>query len=314
MTHLNLIVGPLMGGVIGYITNALAIRMLFRPYNAKYLFGHRIPFTPGIIPKEKGRIASSIGGAISDNLMDRATLEKYLLSDDMISKLRTAIDGFCFAQADNRETVREFLSHYIAPEDVERILASVRGDITAQISSRMKDSALAADIAGAVARHVTSRLRGDGLDVLLPAPMRMMGDSLKNKIADLVEAPVKKFLTGNINTIIDRGGEKMVRSLIDNQTEQLASTPVSELLCGKEKQIGEMAEALVTAYRMVISEQLPRILAAIDIPKIIEGRINEMDMRETEKLIFQVMDKELKAIIWLGALLGCLMGVVNAFV
>ena len=35
---------------------------------------------------------------------------------------------------------------------------------------------------------------------------------------------------------------------------------------------------------------------------------------ETEKLIFQVMDKELKAIVWLGALLGMIMGSINLLV
>jgi uncharacterized membrane protein YheB (UPF0754 family) len=39
-----------------------------------------------------------------------------------------------------------------------------------------------------------------------------------------------------------------------------------------------------------------------------------MDMQETEKLIFQVMNKELKAIVWLGALLGLLMGSINCFI
>ena len=39
-----------------------------------------------------------------------------------------------------------------------------------------------------------------------------------------------------------------------------------------------------------------------------------MDMDETEKLIFQVMDKELKAIVWLGAALGTIMGCVNLLI
>ena len=64
-------------------------------------------------------------------------------------------------------------------------------------------------------------------------------------------------------------------------------------------------------YRTVISEHLPRILESIDISKIVRERINEMDVKETEKLIFQVMDKELKAIVWLGALLGLIMGSLN---
>ena len=48
--------------------------------------------------------------------------------------------------------------------------------------------------------------------------------------------------------------------------------------------------------------------------KIVRERINEMDVNETEKLIFQVMDKELKAIVWLGALLGLLMGSINILI
>ena len=68
---LSYLIGPVIGGVIGYITNDIAIRMLFRPHRAKYILGIKVPFTPGIIPKEKGRIAGAIGGAISENLMNQ---------------------------------------------------------------------------------------------------------------------------------------------------------------------------------------------------------------------------------------------------
>lgn len=83
MIEMQYMLAPLIGGVIGYITNDIAIRMLFRPHRAKYLFGIHIPFTPGIIPKEKGRIAEAIGNAISENLMNKDVLERYLLSEDM---------------------------------------------------------------------------------------------------------------------------------------------------------------------------------------------------------------------------------------
>ncbi|MEN8443628.1 MAG: DUF445 domain-containing protein, partial [Cyanobacteria bacterium J06555_13] len=36
---------PILGGVIGYFTNDIAIKMLFRPYGPKYVFGQRLPFT-----------------------------------------------------------------------------------------------------------------------------------------------------------------------------------------------------------------------------------------------------------------------------
>lgn len=65
---------PLIGAVIGYITNDLAIRMLFHPYKAVYIGKFKLPFTPGIIPKEQQRIAKSLGNVISDMLLDEETL------------------------------------------------------------------------------------------------------------------------------------------------------------------------------------------------------------------------------------------------
>ena len=65
---------------------------------------------------------------------------------------------------------------------------------------------------------------------------------------------------------------------------------------------------------LIITEHLPKILDSINISKIVRERINEMDVNETEKLIFQVMDKELKAIVWLGALLGLVMGSINCLI
>ena len=50
-------IGPLVGAAIGYITNDIAIRMLFRPHQAKYIMGMRIPFTPGIIPIDGKRFS-----------------------------------------------------------------------------------------------------------------------------------------------------------------------------------------------------------------------------------------------------------------
>lgn len=102
------IIAPLLGGVIGYITNDIAIRMLFRPHTAKYILGVHVPFTPGIIPKEKGRIAEAIGGVISENLMNKEVLEKYLLSEDMVGKVRSAVEEFIATQQKNNETVVQF--------------------------------------------------------------------------------------------------------------------------------------------------------------------------------------------------------------
>lgn len=80
------IIGALIGAVIGYITNWLAIKMLFRPREAKYIFGMKLPFTPGLIPKEKSRIANKVGETVGTNLLNSDSLSKALKDDKIKAK------------------------------------------------------------------------------------------------------------------------------------------------------------------------------------------------------------------------------------
>ena len=44
---LNWIVQPVLGAVIGSVTNYIAIKMMFRPYTEKYIFGKKLPLSAG---------------------------------------------------------------------------------------------------------------------------------------------------------------------------------------------------------------------------------------------------------------------------
>lgn len=314
MFNPEFIIGPLVGGVIGYITNALAIKMLFRPYEAKYIFGWKIPFTPGIIPKEKGRIATSIGAAISENLMSKDVLEKNLLSDGMIGKIRGGIEEFFDVQKRNHETLRVFLRHFLSEEEVDAAIENIRTELTLQVASRITSSDLGTPIADAVVEHIASKLSVEGLDIPIPGLSNLLGASIWRRLADALKTPLKSFLAKNIDKMLSDRGPEIVEGLLTTEIRNLQSARMCDLLRGHDEQIRHLCDTVVSLYRRLISEQLPKILSTINIPRIIEERINEMDMRETERLIFQVMDKELRAIIWLGALLGLLMGSFNAFI
>ena len=62
---LSLLFSILMGAVIGYGTNTLAVGMLFRPFKPIYIGKWKLPFTPGLIPKEQARIADSLGSILN---------------------------------------------------------------------------------------------------------------------------------------------------------------------------------------------------------------------------------------------------------
>ena len=289
-----------MGAVIGYITNDIAIRMLFRPHHAKYILGMRVPFTPGIIPKEKTRIAAAIGKAVSENLMNREVLEKSLLSDDMLAKMVDAIDEFVTTQQGNEETIEQFAAHYLSDEDIAAMRSNVTDGIVKLITGKLQDTSMGDNIAHMATEHAMEKTRNS-----------LAGRFGAEMLVQAVAQPIEKILAKHINEIIQNNSAQMVESLVKDQSAQLMGMTMSQLMTGRDEQISQIKGGIINAYRVIITEHLPRILQDIDISTIIEQRINEMDMDEAEAIILDVMKKELRAIVWLGALLGSIMGTLN---
>ncbi|MDB9308486.1 DUF445 family protein [Aphanizomenon sp. CS-733/32] len=91
---------PVLGGLIGYYTNDIAIKMLFRPYKAVYIFGRKVPFTPGLIPSNQERLGQNIANAIMKSLLTpeemqnlaRRLLETERLQSGIFWLLRLVVD------------------------------------------------------------------------------------------------------------------------------------------------------------------------------------------------------------------------------
>lgn len=322
MFEVSYVLAPVLGGIIGYITNDIAIRMLFRPHKAKYIMGGHIPFTPGIIPKEKGRIAEALGGVISENLMNKDVLERYLLSDDMVGKVRFAVEEFIETQKYNQETVKEFLCHYLSEEEMSAILQNVNESLTKQTYKKLADPSVGEKVAHIAIDKVAKKLSVDGAQELLAGlggaigglggvAAGLLGGNIVARFLGMLREPAEHFLANNINTMLKNNGEEIVSNMVGGEVEGFLNKPVCKLLEGHDDQLMQAVNTVESIYRSIINDHLPKILESIDISKIVRERINEMDVNETEKLIFQVMDKELKAIVWLGAGLGFIMGSIN---
>lgn len=81
------LVPPIAGAIIGYFTNDIAIKMLFRPYRAIYIGKRRLPFTPGLIPSNQDRLAKRISDTIMGSLLtpeELQNLAKKLLETDRV--------------------------------------------------------------------------------------------------------------------------------------------------------------------------------------------------------------------------------------
>ena len=91
MNVIEILAGPVIGAVIGYFTNYIAVKMLFRPLKPVKIGGKTLPFTPGIIPKGKARLAKALGKAVGERLLTGEDIQKMLLSREMKDTVLDAV-------------------------------------------------------------------------------------------------------------------------------------------------------------------------------------------------------------------------------
>ena len=85
---------PVVGAVIGYVTNAIAIKMLFRPLKEVRVFGFRIPFTPGILPRQRSRLADNIGRMVARELITEQIVRDRIKRPDFRDSVRRSVSAY----------------------------------------------------------------------------------------------------------------------------------------------------------------------------------------------------------------------------
>jgi len=144
---IKFVLPPVLGAVIGLFTNYLAIKMLFRPFKPKYVFGIRIPFTPGVIPKEHQKLAEKIGATVGDHLLSNESLHELFKKEAVRKKISEALDNmygqFGMLSAFITADIRKMISEKVI-EMMDRELPAVISelDIKATVEEKVKDFSL----------------------------------------------------------------------------------------------------------------------------------------------------------------------------
>jgi uncharacterized membrane protein YheB (UPF0754 family) len=89
LDNAHLLVLPLIGAVIGYVTNFLAVKMLFWPKEPCIVMNRLMPFTPGVFFSEKKELANSVARIIDDELIDFEEMANMILDGTPIKDLET---------------------------------------------------------------------------------------------------------------------------------------------------------------------------------------------------------------------------------
>ena len=117
-----------IGSLIGGLTNHLAITMLFKPYAPKYLFGRRLPFTPGVIPRRREEASTKLGNIIMGHLLTPEVFIEKLQSDNTKSFLTLFIDQQIETMEQEKWSVAYILER-IHPTLSDKILTSLKDEM-----------------------------------------------------------------------------------------------------------------------------------------------------------------------------------------
>ncbi len=286
---------PVIGSVIGYFTNYIAVKMLFRPHREIKLFGKRLPFTPGLIPKRQGDMAKAVGNAISRNLFTSKDLQKTVLSEKNMRKISESIVSMTYSEKSISDVLNSFSDGESNTSAWSAKASSVITDKLILAAEKINAGKIITDIAK---ETIEEKKQSLGMFAFI------INDGIINSLFESFE--------GKINTYIAKKGYEKLCPQIESIVLDYMGKPISGFFEGadREKAVKVLADILKNALPPVFENVLPDI----DIAGTVEKKINDMNVSELEALCLSVMKKELNAIVNLGALIGFLIGIINSFI
>ena len=283
----------LMGALIGYGTNTLAVEMLFRPYAPKYIGKWKLPFTPGLIPKEQGRIAESLGDLIETELFAPEIISEALGTPEAKATIAAWLDQLFAAAAASEKTPRELLVQAFG----EAEYIQKREDLSALLCTYFLKKATQAKLGESFARQLSHRT--------------------DEKVPFLRSGSLEDVYVNTLGKLIDRELEKSLPEIVAQYVYQEAGsflgTPLSSTLKKRQQELPQLKESLLGLIHAAILGAMPHLLSSGEIKQLVVKRIRSLAPKELNQLLKGLMKKELAAIEWLGALLGGILGVVTYF-
>ena len=169
MPVLTWILLPAVGALIGYVTNTIAVAMLFRPHSPRRLL---VLTLHGLIPKRQPDLARKIGEVVGAHLLEHKDIHDGLSQFDIKGLVAELIDGAFEKKIAELQKI-PMIGAFLTPERLSGVrdglveaVAENEDEIRARIEAAVEENV---DIAGTVEAKVaafpTERLERLVLDV-----------------------------------------------------------------------------------------------------------------------------------------------------
>lgn len=293
------IINPLIGAGIGYVTNWIAIKMMFRPTKAIKIGKFTLPFTPGIIPKNRSRLAEAIGNTISNNLLTENDLKDVLLSDEIKSQIQEKIEEYISSLSSKDMTLEDFINLYVEKDSYDKTMTSIQSNLTKSILQTVIEANLGAIISEQIEIAANEKMKGSFIGLI-------GGKSLVSSLSSNI--------TTSLNKYIEENGEEVISGMVKKEFEKYTSQNVVQLSSKLSGPDNNIVSTIMNIYEKIISEKITAALKSLNISKIIANKINSMEVLELERLLLKTIKKELDALVNLGAVIGFILGFLNLLV
>jgi len=194
-----------VGAAIGYITNYVAIKLLFRPYKPIKL-GNLTIFPQGVIPREKKNLAKKVGTVVTDYILSEEEIRKIVTSKEV----QKEIDKFLDEKIETllNKDITEFLTREEIAEKFAEIIENVVKEKFSMFASLVNKDML---------KTILIKLEMPLKINQIVGPEKVK-DILKKEIFEFLEKEVPQiFLKAHIDKIVE---EKVV-SFDENTLEDM---------------------------------------------------------------------------------------------
>jgi len=283
MSIINMILIPISGAIIGYFTNWLAIKMLFLPHNEVRIGGFKLPFTPGLIPKERYRLADKVSEAVSEHLLTKDVLTDSISSAQRADELA---DKLFDMAAESDKTIGDYINASEAAQDIVSGIEAKAQDIISDLTQNSEAFWEA----------------NPGLDNALKTALYKVMDDNLGVIANLFVNRERVYKNIKESLFLYLKSQS-------SQADKLFSIKIGAFLRGltPEKTVAAK-KAVAAVLEKLIQGGAAYAAEAIDVRELTKNQINSMDLAKAEDIVITVAKRELDAITYLGGVLGFIIG------
>lgn len=229
---------PLVGAFIGYLTNKIAIRMLFRPLKAHYLFGVKLPFTPGIIPSKRHQLALNIGEMVGSHLLTSyeitKALEKPSFQDQLSGLIKNRTGAFIDKDLSSLpELIPDQYTHYLdiaAKTLTYKIKESLHAYIATQQFEKIAKITISNGCSSIFERDIDSFFTRDKRTVLYDSLERSIkkifsSSSMEQWVEDFIYSQMSEVIKKKktLNQILPNSLSEAILQIVEAKTPDILS-------------------------------------------------------------------------------------------